>query len=96
MCNQNCLNEAIHRAVNAYNSLCTNEEEKLPHFSCHVLRHTYATRMMESGVNVKFLQYQMGHSEIQTTYDIYVSVTDEFKQKEISSFEEYMKQALKL
>ena len=96
VCNQNCLNDAIHRAVNAYNSMCTNEEDKLPHFSCHVLRHTYATRMMECGVNVKFLQYQMGHSEIQTTYDIYVSVTDEFKQKEISSFEEYMKQALKL
>jgi len=80
--------------VNEYNSMCTNEDEKLPHFSCHVLRHTYATRLIESGANIKFVQYQMGHSEIQTTMDIYVSVTDEFKQKEISSFEEYMKLAL--
>lgn len=91
--NQNALNTAIHSAINNYNQMCS-EDEKLPDFSCHVLRHTYATRLIESGANIKFVQYQMGHSEIQTTMDIYVSVTDEFKQKEISSFEEYMKLAL--
>lgn len=41
VCNQNVLNANIHRVVNEYNSMCTNEDEKLPHFSCHVLRHTY-------------------------------------------------------
>ena len=33
----------------------------------------------------------MGHSEIQTTMDIYVTVTDEYKHKEIKPFEDYMK-----
>jgi len=28
----------------------------LPKFSCHVLRHTFATRMCESGLNVKVVQ----------------------------------------
>ena len=74
--------------------MCTNEDEKLPHFSCHVLRHTYATRLIESGANIKFVQYQMGHSEIQTTMDIYVDVTDEFKSVQIRPFEEYMDSVL--
>jgi len=36
----------------------------------------------------------MGHSEIQTTMDIYVTPTDDFKTKEIQSFEKYMATAL--
>ncbi|MCR4731522.1 MAG: tyrosine-type recombinase/integrase, partial [Saccharofermentans sp.] len=77
-----------------FNSKVSRDEDMIPHFSCHVLRHTYATRLIESGANIKFVQYQMGHSEIQTTMDIYVSVSDDFKQKEIKSFEDYMSNAL--
>ena len=91
--NQGALNKAIHRVVDDYNSKVSCDEDKIPHFSCHVLRHTYATRLIESGANIKFVQYQMGHSEIQTTMDIYVSVSDDFKQKEIKSFEDYMNNA---
>jgi integrase len=68
-----------------------NPADTLPHFSCHVLRHTYATRLIESGANLKFVQNQMGHSEIQTTMDIYVSPADEFKQNEVQTFEDYMR-----
>ena len=92
--NQGALNKAIHRAVDDHNSKTSSDEDKIPHFSCHVLRHTFATRLIECGANIKFVQYQMGHSEIQTTMDIYVSVSDDFKQKEIKSFEDYMSKAL--
>ena len=98
---QGTLNKALRRIIRDYNLSAadkgkTKPEDMLPHFSCHVLRHTYATRLIECGANVKFVQYQMGHSEIQTTYDIYVSVTENFKQKEIKSFEDYMKLALNM
>ena len=33
----------------------------------HILRHSYATHMIELGVNIKRLQLQMGHSSIKTT-----------------------------
>lgn len=63
----------------------------LPCFSCHNLRHTFATRLCESGVNVKVIQDVLGHADIGTTMDIYVDVTKEIKQKEIAAFESYLK-----
>jgi len=95
---QGTLNKALRRIIRDFNVTAaskgiTDPEEMLPHFSCHILRHTYATRLIESGSNVKFVQYQMGHSEIQTTFNTYVSISAEFKNKEITSFEDYMKSA---
>ena len=92
---QGTLNKAIRRIIRDFNVAAasagkTSSEDMLPHFSCHVLRHTFATRLIESGANIKFVQCTMGHSEIQTTMDIYVSVTDEFQQKELKPFEDYM------
>lgn len=93
---QGSLNKAIRRIIRDYNVASaskgnTDPDSMLPHFTCHVLRHTFATRMIESGASIKFVQESMGHSEIQTTMDIYVTVTDEYKHKEIKPFEDYMK-----
>lgn len=41
----------------------------------HQLRHTYATRLIESGVNVKQVQYLMGHDDIRMTLAVYSHVT---------------------
>lgn len=92
---QGPLNKAIRRIIRDYNVAAvakgkTSPNDMLPHFSCHVLRHTYATRAVESGVSVKYLQTQMGHSEIQITMDYYVSPAEEFSRKETQSFEKYM------
>ena len=39
--------------------------------SPHKLRKTYSTAMLDCGCDVKFVQEQMGHSDIQTTYKSY-------------------------
>lgn len=98
---QGTLNKAIRRIIRDFNVSAaskgkTDPEDMLPHFSCHVLRHTFATRMIESGASIKFLQTSMGHSEIQTTMDIYVTVTNEYQHKEIKPFEDYMKSSFLL
>ena len=62
----------------------------LPHFSCHVLRHTFATRLCEAGISLKFVQTVLGHVDISTTMNIYVSITADVQQKEISAFETYL------
>lgn len=43
----------------------------------HSLRHTFATRCIENGVQPKTLQKVLGHSTITTTMDLYVHATDE-------------------
>jgi integrase len=40
-----------------------------PHL--HLCRHTFASLLIDSGTNPKAIQEFMGHSKIQTTYDVY-------------------------
>ena len=57
---QGTLNKAIRRIIRDCNDeVLLGEEENpvlLPKFSCHTLRHTFATRMCEAGVNIKAIQ----------------------------------------
>lgn len=49
----------------------------------HMLRHTFATRCIENGVNPVVLQRILGHKDIQVTLNTYTSVFNEFKENEI-------------
>ena len=53
-----------------------------------VLRHTYATRAIERGVQPKVLQQLLGHASIKTTMDRYVHVTDESLVNAIRQFQQ--------
>ena len=93
---QGTLNKALQRIMRDCNGeVLDNALEGetpvlLPHFSCHILRHTFATRLCESGINLKFVQSILGHVDITTTMNIYVSVTAETQLKEINAFEDYL------
>ena len=60
---------------------------EIPPFCMHTLRHTYATRAIESGVQPKVLQELLGHASIQTTMDTYVHVTTDSMANAIRQFE---------
>jgi integrase len=62
-------------------------EAGIKRFSMHALRHTYATRAIERGVQPKVLQKLLGHASIKTTMDKYVHVTDESLSQAIKQFE---------
>ena len=50
----------------------------------HSLRHTFATRCLESGVPMKVVQYWLGHKSIVMTGNIYSHVQKEYAEKEMS------------
>lgn len=88
--NQGTLNKALRRIVRDYNlseiDKATKEKREpllLSNISTHILRHTFATRMVENGVNAKVMQESLGHSDIRTTLDIYAEAQKEFKKKEL-------------
>ena len=84
--NQGTLNKAIKRIIRDCNYVVLSKEEDepllLPPFSCHSLRHTFSTRLCESGVNIKVIQDVLGHSDFTTTMDVYTDATKELKQRE--------------
>ncbi len=55
----------------------------------HAIRHTYATRLFESGVPIKTVQSLLGHSNFNTTLDIYTHVTDNEKLKGVEMLDTY-------
>lgn len=63
------------------------DEAGIKRFCMHALRHTYATRAIERGVNPKALQELLGHASLQTTMDTYVHVTDESKRSAVELFQ---------
>ncbi len=63
------------------------DEAGIKHFCMHALRHTYATRAIEAGMQPKVLQKLLGHASIKTTMDRYVHVTDDSMAKAVLQFE---------
>lgn len=49
----------------------------------HALRHTYATRCIEQGVDAKSVSELLGHSDVRTTLRLYVHSSMEYKRKAV-------------
>lgn len=56
----------------------------------HVLRHTGCTRMAETGMDPKVLQYLMGHNDITVTMGVYNHISDRRRiEQEINRLDQY-------
>ena len=55
----------------------------------HDFRDTHATRLIEAGADIKAVSKRLGHSTIETTYNIYVRVTTKMESDIVTKFEAY-------
>jgi integrase len=56
----------------------------------HGLRHTHCSLLFEAGASLKEVQDRLGHSDVQTTMNIYAHVTKKAKEEAILKFASYI------
>ncbi|HLR79799.1 MAG TPA: tyrosine-type recombinase/integrase [Bacillota bacterium] len=79
--------------INLFNELFCKiqRENNLKEITTHGLRHTHCTLLFEAGASLQEVQDRLGHSDSQTTYNIYTHITAEGQKKAVDSFSEFMK-----
>ena len=60
-------------------------------YSLHCLRHSYATRCIEAGVELPVLQVMMGHADIETTVNAYGDIYKYLELKNHKKYVDYVK-----
>lgn len=93
----NTIVRALHGIRDTYNKaereeayLDNRDEQLLPDFSPHTLRHTFCTRMAENGIDIKVLQEIMGHANISVTMQVYNHVDLVRTQNEINNIKDIL------
>ena len=84
----NQVNYSYAAAVKAFDIVDTSVYGKV---DLHSLRHTYATRCIESGMPAKVLQKILGHTDINITLNTYCSVFEKYTNEHLAIADEYMK-----
>ena len=56
---------------------------ELPPMRFHDLRHSYASAMLEAGVDMKTLSEMLGHAQMSTTSEIYAHVSERMRERSV-------------
>lgn len=73
--------DAVRKLMTRYNEM---NDIKIDRCTPHVLRHTFSTKCIAAHMDVKTVQYLMGHSDVSTTLNIY---TDNVFENVVSGME---------
>lgn len=74
----------------AQDAVDRQRDTPMKRISTHGFRHTHASLLFESGATIKDVQARLGHSDIQTTMDIYTHVTKHAREQLASKFNDYI------
>lgn len=92
--NTNRAFERIRRDYNNYEIDLANKEHRepieMPHFSNHILRHTFITRACDEEGNIAVVSEMVGHNDISTTQNIYDEIQQERREKAVTDLESKM------
>lgn len=67
-----------------------NGYPKSIHITPHMFRHTYATMLYLSGIDLLTMKYLLGHADIKTTLQIYTHIQNSFQKIDIDKFEQFL------
>ena len=62
----------------------------LPMMKIHGFRHTHCSLLFDAGVSIKDVKNRLGHSDIQTTMNIYAHVTKEQEKESAEKFAQFV------
>ena len=83
----NTTNTEFQKIMKKYDIKDNNVKGNL---SQHSLRHTYATRCIESNMPPKVLQTLLGHADIRITLDTYSNVFESFQAENVAKVDNYL------
>ncbi len=69
----------------------TLKAANLPNINFHALRHTFATRALEAGMDVKVLSSILGHAQASTTLNLYAHALPDHKKSSMEKMSAYYK-----
>lgn len=73
-----------------YLTAMKNLPDDFKQISIHGFRHTHASLLFEAGASIKDVQSRLGHSDIQTTMDVYTHVSKTAKEQLANTFNNYV------
>ena len=73
-----------------YLTAMKNLPDDFKQISIHGFRHTHASLLFEAGASIKDVQSRLGHSDIQTTMDVYTHVSKTAKEQLANRFNNYL------
>lgn len=80
--------QAYHSKINYHKSYYSlDRDDGLDDFHFHQLRHTYTSKLLANGAAPKDIQELLGHSDINTTMNIYTHATRESKRNSVMLLE---------
>lgn len=86
-----CKNANIRTTITVINKSNSKKSNlKTSNVNTHMLRHTFATRCIESGMTAVALSKLLGHTDIETTLNTYTSVFNQFKEQEVDKYVSYL------
>ena len=80
--------QIFRRIIRNYNASQEDEALRLPVITLHGLRHTAATLLIVSGIDIRTVSGRLGHSCASTTLNIYSHALEEMDRKASDALEE--------
>ncbi len=81
---------AISSVQGALRQACAASGIKKRRVTIHTLRHSYATHLLEAGVNIRVIQKYLGHAQLETTM-IYLHLTQKGQEDAFAVIDNMMK-----